>query len=200
MVNYTSTRSEHQRIQVRVRRWTLGSAESGSLKMGKPKRAEVLASPCHTVLTPISPNEDLLWVLQCRPLVIVPTPCCSIDSTGLLGDRLGGSVREARVVGHTRIGSFSAPCTNRTAVDKCFHLAGRWLPSLTLMIRVHTSHCYCVNKVLSPLKGGGQEIIIAWHTFLLQYRPRAVMGPALWLQWDSIYLCSNNNNDCISSK
>lgn len=48
MINYTSTRSEHQRIQVRVRRWTLGSAESGSLKMGKPKRAEVLASPCHT--------------------------------------------------------------------------------------------------------------------------------------------------------
>lgn len=40
--------SERQRIQVRVRRWTLGSAESGSLRMGKPKRAEVLASPCHT--------------------------------------------------------------------------------------------------------------------------------------------------------
>lgn len=168
--------------------------------MGKPKRAEVLASPYHTQSSLWSPNEDLLWVLQCQPLVIVPTPCCSTDRTGLLGDRLGGSVREARVVGHTRTGSLSAPCTNRTAVDKCFHLAGLWFPSLTLMIRAHTSHCYCVSKVLSPLKGGGQEIIIAWHIFLLQCRPRAVMGPALWLQWDSIYLCNNNSNDCISSK
>lgn len=88
------------------------------------------------------------------------------------------------MVGHT--GSLSAPCTNRTAVDKCFHLAGLWLPPLTL-IRVHTSHCYCVSKMLSPLSWGGQEIIIAWHIFLLQCRPRAIMGLALWQQWDSMY-------------
>lgn len=118
----------------------------------------------HSVLSPISPNEDLLWALQCRPLVIVPTPCCSAGRTGLLGDRLGG---------HTRTGSFSAPCANRTAMDKCFHLAG--LPSLTL-IRVHTSRYYCVSKMLSPLPGGGQEIIIAWHIFLYQCRPRANMA------------------------
>lgn len=95
-------------------------------------------------------------------------------------------------------GPHEAPCTNRTAVDKCFHLAGLWLPSLTL-VRVHTSRYYCVSKMLSPLPGGGQEIIIAWHIFLYQCRPRANMAP-LWLRWDSMYLCDNNNNDCISSK
>lgn len=36
------------------------------------------------------------------------------------------------------------------------------------MIRVHTLCCYCVSKMLSPLPGRGQDIIIiVWHAFLL---------------------------------
>lgn len=138
----------------------LGSAESGSLRMGKPKRAEVLSSSCHT-RSSVRSHQMRTCSGHC------PTPFCSAGRTGLLGDRLGG---------HTRTGSFSAPCTNRTAVDKCFHLAGLWLPSLTL-VRVHTSRYYCVSKMLSPLPGGGQEIIIAWHIFLYQCRPRTNMAP-----------------------
>lgn len=52
-------------------------------------------------------------------------------------------------VGQTGTEGFSAP-GSKYSLGQVGPSAELWLPYLTVMIRVHTSHGYCVSKMLSP--------------------------------------------------
>lgn len=165
-----------------MRRWAWEPSEKGSLVTGMPKRVEFLASPYHTqsslwlhkMRTCCRSHRVELWSSWPLTAAVLRGLGCYVTSWMVVSER-------QEWVGHMKTGSFSAPCTTRAVVDKCFHLAGLWF--ITVVVRVHTSCCYCISKMLSLLPGREQEIIIiAWCVFLIQCRPRVFMSPALGLQ------------------
>lgn len=177
MVYCTSIISKHQHSKNTVKSGSLSRLRAAA-SWPRCRVVKLLASLCHT--------QSSLWSYQlktCSKSYRMELWSCDHSLLQCWEDgaktvqwemdvtwQVGCGVRESKSAWANQDWHFSAPCSNKTALGKWFHLAGLWLPCLRVMIRVYTSRCYCVSKMPSPLPGRWQEVtIIAWHVFLLHW-------------------------------